>query len=77
MVLEPGEREFHGSNAEKENRLVIGGLAMFVTLERDPEKWIPAFGKRSRYNKELERDADSAGIIALQPVAWMDGRSEN
>jgi hypothetical protein len=29
-------------------------------LEHDPEKWIPIFGKRSRFNKNLERDTDSA-----------------
>jgi hypothetical protein len=29
------------------------------TLEHDPEKWQPVFGKRSCSNKELERDDDS------------------
>ena len=28
-------------------------------LERDPEKWIPVFGKRSCSNNKLERDDDS------------------
>jgi hypothetical protein len=28
-------------------------------LEHDPEKWIPVFGKRSPFNKNLERDVDS------------------
>src|SRR6516225_8958724 len=30
-----------------------------ATLEHDPEKWEPVFGKRSCSNKELERDDDS------------------
>jgi hypothetical protein len=30
-----------------------------VTLEHDPEKWEPVFGKRSCSNKKLERDDDS------------------
>src|SRR6516162_125674 len=30
-----------------------------ATLEHDPEKWRPLFGKRSCSNKELERDDDS------------------
>jgi hypothetical protein len=29
------------------------------TLEHDPKKWIPVFGKRSCLDKNLERDTDS------------------
>jgi hypothetical protein len=31
----------------------------YWTLEHDPEKWEPVFGKRSCSNKEVERDDDS------------------
>jgi len=30
-----------------------------VSLEHDPEKWEPVFGKRSCSNNKLERDDDS------------------
>jgi hypothetical protein len=30
-----------------------------ATLEHDPEKWEPVFGKRSCSNNKLEQDADS------------------
>jgi len=30
-----------------------------TSLEHDPEKWEPVFGKRSCSNKEVERDDDS------------------
>src|SRR5262249_15047121 len=34
------------------------GLAR-ASLEHDPEKWVPVFGKRSCSTKKLERDDDS------------------
>jgi hypothetical protein len=30
-----------------------------LTLEHDPEKWVPVFRKRSCSNKKIERDNDS------------------
>jgi hypothetical protein len=36
-----------------------------ATLEHDPEKWVPVFGKRSCSNMKLEQDDDSATNILL------------
>ena len=37
-----------------------GALQWLARLEHDPEKWEPVFGKRSRSNKKLDHDPDSA-----------------
>jgi hypothetical protein len=35
------------------------GIVCLGTLQHDPEKWVPVFGKRSCSSKKLERDDDS------------------
>ncbi|HXW25540.1 MAG TPA: hypothetical protein VEK73_12425 [Xanthobacteraceae bacterium] len=48
--------------AGEETLVVARGAPPFrwtVTLEHDPEKWTPVFGKRSCSNDESERDDDS------------------
>jgi hypothetical protein len=51
----------------------IGCSTDVTTLEHDPEKWQPVFGKRSCSNKEVERDDDSKKnhpALGRNPPAW-------
>src|SRR5262245_17768606 len=48
-----------GVLASADSRWRATGRARAGTLEHDPEKWIPVFGKRSCSNNKVERDGDS------------------